>query len=542
MLKRLFKRTSAYLLFLILVSLLFSCSTMRLRPFVSSPVIRVGIVLDADEISFEPNEGMLITTKEQGQRYRSEQTELWSVRVGESVQPVKYRLLVLETEQEKQAKKAAARYNDDGIQTEILQIGDVLSIDGKTIAGTPRYQVVLQQIYDNREDAELSKATRKLTDAKIISDTSVSGDIILTSPKGDDLVVKDAVRLSGPEFTIHNIRVGEGFHWSRQETRTYRGELEFRISRSGKLVAINVLPLQEYLMGVVPGEMSPSFPMEALKAQAIAARTFFLYNFGRVHRDDPFDVCADVHCQAYVGTKNQNDKVARAVQETEGLVLQHNGELCTTPFSAMCGGHTEHSHNVWNGDPLPCLAGVFDVLKPEMVQAKFDLSLEDNARTWIESSPDVFCNIDKGGNPSYAQYAKKFFRWQETFTRQELERNIHRYTGTEFGSLIDLQPVSRGVSGRLIELRIVGTTNTFTIGKELRIRKAMTPKTLYSACFVIDKVGSGNMPDKFVLTGAGWGHGVGMCQIGAALMAEGGKKADDILRHYFTGAKIKALY
>ena len=538
-------KTLLYLALFSLAAIMLSCSSLQLRPFASSPVIRVGIVLDADEISFEPNQGMLITTKEKGQRYRSEQTDLWTVRVASgSGRPAAFRLLLDEFDDEKPAKEAVAQYKDDGVETELLVVGDVLRIDGKTVAGSARYQVVAQQLFDTRDDAQLTKATNEnLADASVISmGEDVAGEIILISPKGDELAVQDAVRLSGPQFTIHNIRVGEGFHWAQEETRTYRGELEFRLSPGGKLSAINVLPLEEYLMGVVPGEMSPSFPLEALKAQAIAARTFFLYNFGRVHHNDPFDVCADVHCQSYVGTKNQNDKVERAVRETRGLVLQHNGELCTTPFSAMCGGHTEHSDNVWSGDPLPYLKGVYDVKHPEAVEAKFSLTEEDNIRKWIESTPDVFCNIDKGGDPSYAQYAKKFFRWQERFTRQELEANIRQYTGRTFGSLVDLQPVSRGVSGRLIELRVVGTTDSFTLGKELRIRKALSPKTLYSACFVIDTAGNGDLPDDFILTGAGWGHGVGMCQIGAALLAERGKNAGDILRHYYVGTKIKSLY
>lgn len=531
----------------VLFSLLFfSCSQIQLTtPQVYSPIIRVGVVQNADEIAFQPGAKMYISTKKAGERYKSQQTDVWKVRVDRSsLKPAKVRLQVDEFSDKAAARKEAQRLAAIGIKTRIEQAGDELWYEGRIIAGKKRWRLLVAKEFANEEEARLyQQQNAALAKTRFITEESLSGDILLISPKGDQLALRDAVRLSGPEFTIHNVQVGEGYHWSRKETRTYNGELEFRIDKNGRLTAINVLTLEEYIKGVVPGEMSANFPLEALKAQAIAARTFFLFNFGRVHANEPFDVCATVHCQAFVGTKVNNAKVEKAVRETRGVVVLQNGELCTTPFSAMCGGHTENSENVWIGGPQSHLRGVFDVLNAGPIESRFDLSNEQNARTWIESLPTVFCNVQKNGNPEYAAYAKKFFRWQVSMSRSELEKNIENYSGKEFGSLVDLVPVSRGVSGRIIELRIVGTKDSFTIGKELRIRKALSPNTLYSACFVIDKKDvSGKLADEFIIKGAGWGHGVGMCQIGAALMAEKGGDAKTILQHYYSGTQIKRLY
>lgn len=529
---------------LAVVLLLASCSHMRpqLQP-VKSPIVRIGLVPNAEEIRFQPESRIYITTKESGDRYRSEQTDIWTVRINKgSLESRQYRLQFGRYRTKAEAREKIQELKEKGIESEINQIGDELWFEGKTISGTILYQVLETQSYPSLEDAEKLKRTAGYENTQVIGNASaLEGEIILISPKGDELAVKNAVRLSGSPFTIHNVKVGEGFHWSRQESRSYHGELEFRINSRGGLSAINVLPLEDYLQGVLPGEMSATFPLEALKAQAIAARTFFLYNFGRVHTRDPFDACADVHCQVYVGTKNQHEKIEKAVRETRGLVLIYDDELCSTPFSALCGGHTENVENVWSGDPQPFLKGVFDMEYPERVRDKFDLSREQNVRTWIESMPDVFCNIKTHGDPSYASYARAYFRWQVSFTQEELSRNIIAYTNVPIGELLELKVVSRGVSGRIIELHAIGSQDSAVIRKELNIRKAMSPTTLYSACFVVDRLGDPQHPE-FVIKGAGWGHGVGMCQIGAAIMAEENKNAGEILSHYYTGTKVRRLY
>ncbi|MDZ7315098.1 MAG: SpoIID/LytB domain-containing protein [candidate division KSB1 bacterium] len=528
------------------MTFLCSCAALHMQPAVGvSPIVRVGIVTNADEISFQPSGTMHIVASSGAANYKARQKDVWKIRIPPgSVSPAKLRLQMETAYNRTDAKKAAQRYEAAGILVNIIESDDQLALGNNVIAGKLRYLVCSRQEFSSSAEAEAYRsANPQLTNARIVPvERSASGTMILVSPKGEELALRDVVRLSGPRFTIHSVKVGEGFHWSRQESRSYRGELEFRLSADGKLTAVNVLPLEDYLMGVVPGEMAPDFPKEALKAQAIAARTFFLYNFGRVHQNDPFDVCADVHCQVFVGDRDLKERVIEAVTETRGLVLTVNGELCTTPFSAVCGGHTENSENVWSGGPFSHLRGSFDHDQRQILAQKFDLSNEDNVRLWIESRADVFCNTEKSGSPSYAAYAEKYFRWQERFTRMEMEEQIRRFTGRTFGSLVDLQPVSRGVSGRLIELRIVGTADTFSISKELNIRKALSPKTLYSACIVIDKIGGGQLPEAFVIKGAGWGHGVGMCQIGAAMMAERGRPAEEILRFYYPNVQIQELY
>ncbi|MBN1481899.1 SpoIID/LytB domain-containing protein [candidate division KSB1 bacterium] len=542
-----FIRYISSVIFILAVSIFFSCSTISFQqrqPL--SPIVRVGIILNAEEIEFQPNARMTITPKQDGKKYRSDQTDVWSVRVNKkSVSTSPYRLLLGEFKTKSDAKKANKTFQEQKIKTEIVQRGNELWFGGKLIAGSSSFRLLVAQTFESKKQAEdVQRGHIAFKDASVIpGDDPLTGELILISPKGEHLTVKDAVRLSDAPFTIHNVKVGEGYHWSRQEERTYHGELEIRINKDGNLVAINVLPLEQYLLGVLPGEMSATFPLEALKAQAIAARTYFLHNFDRVHQDDPFDVCADVHCQVYIGATESEDKIIKAVRETRGLVLMHNDMLCSTPFSAMCGGHTEDSGNVWSSETIPYLRGSFDIENPERIESKFDLSQEDNARKWIESLPEVFCNIKKSDSPPYANYATKYFRWEMSFTRQELQANIESYTGQKFGDLIDMRAKSRGVSGRIIELEIVGSANRLTIGKELRIRKALSPTTLYSACIVFDKIGTKNgLPTAFLIKGAGWGHGVGMCQIGAAIRAEKGFDANEILSFYYKGTRIKQLY
>ncbi len=527
------------------VPLLFNCAALHMQPAVGvSPVVRVGIVTGADEISFQPGGTMHIAAAEANETFRAKEKEVWKIRVDAAdVTPPRVRLAVETCFSRAEAVKAAQPLENAGIAVRIVESDDQLALGSRIIAGRRRFTVCTRQEFATTAEAEaFCAANPLLSKARAVPvERSASGTMILVSPRGDELAIRDVVRLSGPRFTLHQIKVGEGFHWSRTETRTYRGELEFRITPDAKLIAVNVLPLEEYLAGVVPGEMAPSFPREALKAQAIAARTFFLYNFGRVHQNDPFDVCADVHCQAFVGEKSGTEAVNEAVWETRGLVMMYNDELCSTPFSAVCGGHTEHSENVWSGGPYAYLRGTFDRSDRDRLESKFDLSNEENARVWIESRPDVFCNVEKGGSPAYAAYAQKYFRWEERFSRRELEEQIRRASGRSFGELIDLQPVRRGVSGRLAELRVVGSSDSFILSKELNIRRALSPKTLYSACIVIDKIG-GTPPDSFVIKGAGWGHGVGMCQVGAAMMAERGWSAEKILKHYYAGIEIRELY
>jgi stage II sporulation protein D len=383
----------------------------------------------------------------------------------------------------------------------------------------------------------------------------------------------EPVRYSKASFELNDVTIGINFHWERKEDQQFKGSLKI-IIEDGKLTAINILPLEEYLISVISSEMSATSSFELLKAHAIISRSWLLAQIekgkalqenGKLYqsisettdeyirwydREDHlnFDVCGDDHCQRYQGiTRQSTPLVERAVNETRGMLLMNDDEICDARFSKSCGGIAETFENVWEPEMHPYLQAIID--NPQTPEGfDTDLTQEANADQWIRNAPPAFCNTTDREVLSqvlndYDQETKDFYRWKLTYQQADLAELIARKSGRNFGQIIDLIPVERGKSGRLKKLKIVGTKLTLTIGKELEIRKTLSESHLYSSAFVVDKQNIENgVPGEFVLTGAGWGHGVGLCQIGAAMMGAKGYKYDEILLHYFRGASISKEY
>ena len=372
-------------------------------------------------------------------------------------------------------------------------------------------------------------------------------------------------------FTLHNVTIGISYHWERQEEQTFTGKLKL-ITDGENVIAINILPVEDYLVSVISSEMSATSSLEFLKSHAVISRSWLLAQIENrdrknVHkslqqnfttdenciirwydREDHklFDVCADDHCQRYQGiTKASNPSVAKAVKETEGMVLMYGDEICDARFSKCCGGVSETFDTCWEDKDYPYLQPVIDNSENNDIP---DLSIEENAEKWIRTTPAAFCNthdekVLKQILNNYDQETTDFYRWKVKYSQKEISELIHRKTGIEFGDIKDLIPMQRGKSGRISRLKIVGTLRTVTIGKELEIRRALSESHLFSSAFVIDKTEvAGSVPSEFTITGAGWGHGVGLCQIGAAMMGEKGYSYDKILLHYYRNAEIKKVY
>lgn len=405
------------------------------------------------------------------------------------------------------------------------------------------YQVLLTESFESQEQAKLYKISiREKTNSEIvrIAATEPQGTLRFTNLDNDyRFDSRETVRLQATEIEIAKVEVGSGFHWESEESRSYRGAIEFVLDADGLITVVNEVRLEEYLKGVVPSEMPAGFPYEALKAQAIASRSEAINKSGLRHPYAPFDLCDDVHCQVFSGTSRAAESTDRAVESTRGIFLLYRGGMAQAFFSGVCGGHTENNENVWLVDARPYLRGILDHSVNRLGNS---LQQADNVKKWIDSTPDVYCNLTGSDTPSYLSYAKKYFRWQVTYQRPQLEAILRKQTGENFGSLVDLVPLRRGVSGRIIELEVVGTKKRFVIRHELAIRQALAQNTLFSSCFYVSKKGGRSLPDSFVLHGAGWGHGVGMCQAGAAVMADSGKYFDEILTHYFSGVYLKKLY
>ena len=372
-------------------------------------------------------------------------------------------------------------------------------------------------------------------------------------------------------LVLHGVTIGVDFHWERKEDQVFRGSLRL-IAEGDKLTAVNIVSVEDYLISVISSEMKATSSEEFLKAHAVTSRSWLLAQISKSQslkspgkkynsftstgeeiikwydREDHenFDVCADDHCQRYQGiTRASAPAVVKVINDTYGEVLTYGGAICDARYYKCCGGVTEIFENTWEPENHPYLQGLIDNPRPPQ-RFNTDLSDEKNAREWILGFPDAFCNTSDKQVLSqvlndYDQETNDFFRWKVVYTQEELGSLVRERSGIDFGIIAGFTPLERGPSGRISRLRIEGSKKSLIIGKELEIRKTLSKSHLYSSCFVVDREEDSD-GIRFVLHGAGWGHGVGLCQIGAAMMGARGYSYRDILMHYFRGAGFEKLY
>ena len=323
-------------------------------------------------------------------------------------------------------------------------------------------------------------------------------------------------------FVLKNVRIGIGFHWDRHEDQEFAGSLEIRNNPDGTQTAINTIDLEDYLCSVISSEMNANSPMELLKAHAVISRSWAIRAIAQKPHEqmvngkmvNDFDVCADDHCQRYEGLTRMNERAVEAVNATRGQVLMFGDEICDCRYYKCCGGRTEIWRTCWEDIDVP----------------------------YIQS---VKCDYCKSPSPKvlrlvlndYDQETKNFRDWKVSYTTEELSEIVRTKSGIDFGEIIDLIPLHRGASGRIDSLKIVGTKRTEIIGKELKIRYWLSKSCLYSSWFEVNK--SFNIQHStFNLIGHGWGHGAGLCQIGAAVMASEGYSFEEILAYYYVGSRL----
>jgi stage II sporulation protein D len=402
---------------------------------------------------------------------------------------------------------------------------------------------------------------------------SGGGHLALSGSDGQELARAPEIRLA-PEgkatFTLRGVTIGINFHWERKEDQTFEGGLRLLAGAGDTLTAINDAGVEQYLKSVISSEMSAQAPLELLRAHAITSRSWLVAMLERQkrfrnvggparrgresteeivrwydredHRD--YDVCADDHCQRYQGiTKIIAATADQAVRDTRGVFLVHGGEICDARYSKSCGGRSEVFASAWEDLSVPYLATVSDAgVEHPLVCSEAD------AERWVEASPEAYCNTTDGSIlrqvlPSFDQETTDFYRWTVSYTQEELAALLSKRSGIDFGAVHRLEPLQRGPSGRITRLRIAGSRRSVVVGKELEIRRWLSPSHLYSSAFVVQtEGGTQGIPARFTLKGAGWGHGVGFCQIGAAIMAARGFQAEAIVKHYFRGAELKKLY
>lgn len=528
-------------LLLVFIALIISKCAIIPPPSVSylGPKVRIGIAENLESLAFKTNDmidiwdqnGQLIAENVQGER--------WLVKLEDATAVnLKYRLLYRQVNDREVADRLLTLIEDHG------QAGVIKPIKSKMLRGREwgvdyLYQILLKPIFDTENEAEQYQkylADQFSTTVLPFFDSRPKGKVVLLSEDtGDRFQSPGLIEVRGDLFAF-KVSAGEGYHFEEKVERIYRGELEFWIDRSGKLTVVNELPLEVYLKGVVGSEMHPNFPLEALKAQAVTARSYTLARIGNQHRLSPFDFCDEVHCHVYGGVDRESPQVNEAVDRTRGQVLMYNDHICDTYYAGVCGGHLENNEHVWSGESQPYLRGHLDSERRDSFPDNY-LMDESHVRQWIESSPNVLCNTTRKSVPEYLEYTRKYFRWTVQYSGSELTHIVINKTGQDIGSLSEIIPVERGVSGRLKKIMLRGTKKTVTIEKELEIRRVLSLNYLYSSCFIVDRAGN-----DFVLKGAGWGHGVGMCQTGAAMMALEGFDYSAILDHYYKNSKLSKWY
>jgi SpoIID/LytB domain protein len=413
--------------------------------------------------------------------------------------------------------------------------------------------------------------TNRLTSG--FSANAAPGGIVLCDAAGRVVGRSPHLRIKGggrTTFDLFRATIGSRFHWERSENQTFRGNLILLSQADGAMAVINEVPLEDYLESVISSEMNASAPGEMLKSHAILSRSWLLAALrrkkepqkmpgeaaaiagreGEVVRwygreeHDLFDVCADDHCQRYHGvTRITSPGVRHAVRETRGIVLTWGNEICDARYSKACGGLTEEFETAWDNARRPYLTSVTDAPVPYP-----PVTTEQEAARWCLSAPGAYCNTkDKAILekilPALDRETEAFFRWTVEYSREELEEILCEKSGFDFGRLQAIEPLARGPSGRISRLRITGSKMSMIVGKELEIRRWLSRSHLYSSAFVVQVAGAAGLnPERFVFHGAGWGHGVGLCQIGAAVMASRGVSAEQIVGHYFPGTTLERLY
>jgi SpoIID/LytB domain protein len=365
--------------------------------------------------------------------------------------------------------------------------------------------------------------------------TTENDKIKIADSKGESFILDDKFVLQSSNesstLTIKNVPFGVGWWWEGKEDRIYEGEVHIYKTEENKFEVVAHLLLEQYLKGVVPYEIGPDSPLEALKAQAVAARSEAIIALtSKLYSGEHYDLTSDVECQVFSGNRRRTAKSDLAVEETKSLILSENGKPINAYYASNCGGHSELIKNVWGDRPAPesYIISQFDWEE----QNELDVSVEENVREWIFSNLSSYCNPNL--NRELPEWSQNNFRWKRELTFDEVAKMTSK--GNELGNLLDVEILKRGTSGRAYLAKFIFENENVEVKGELKIRQMFSPP-LRSSCFVVDKTENG-----FVLHGAGWGHGVGMCQSGAITMANSGKSFEEILNHYYRKSELLRIY
>ncbi len=516
------------------------------------PLIRIGLLEGYEKIDFKIKGGFRLTKLDGTPILTNHHSDLkWRSKPESKVQEARFTYCVMADvfPTEMEAIQGCKKYDAKNIHTAIQKIGGAIMFNGREIGNNTRYRVLVGN-YSKEQDAVRAMSTVESTTPRVVR-LRLAGTLGKMEVYDSEAQVTEVVDIGfriepespETEVMLFDVKVGSGFQWEKEENRSYRGTVEIRFDNEGKMEAINELPLDLYIEGVLPSEMPSDFPLEALKAQAVAARSETISMIGTKHLNDQYHLCAHVHCQAYSGVTKRIESASQAVTETTGEVMRYGHDLAEAKYCANSGGHTENFENVWAAPAVPYLIGRLDADDATRKKWKLDLRREEDVRGWIDSKPQV--NSNPAGITHVASLLRlsKNFRWEVTISRRDLEDILRKKRGEDIGTIYDIIPILRGVSGRVLEVELLGSRRNLRIKKELVIRRALSPTALQSSCFYVTaEVDSNGVPTEFTLKGAGFGHGVGMCQTGAGVMALKKKNYRAILQQYYPGVSIDRLF
>ncbi|MBN1543481.1 SpoIID/LytB domain-containing protein [candidate division KSB1 bacterium] len=504
------------------------------------PRVRIGMIQSADSISFRCSHPFQATDLGGQVLFAGQADKIHTFEILDAV-PAKIdfavRLAIAESRAD--AERIQRNLTEKSIATELWNPGIVLEIE-ETKVDNREFWIVTEPFSSRVMADAFTRAYELAGEAVVVNKIieSASGRVRI-----GDYAVPGGIRIEPQDeghIFLQDVTVGIEFHWQHKRTQELPGVLEIGINNNGKLLAINELDIETYLISVNSSEMTAENPIELLKAQTVAARSTILATMGKHHYDSSFHLCSDDHCQCYHGIANISNASQKAADATCGETLFFNGRVCDARYAKICGGVMENYESVWDHRRVPYLVeGVDGKEKIEL-----PVNSEEAAKALIDASPDVFCNTQKYRITSPLPYdSTELFRWTVTYTRAELQELLENKLEEDFGELVDLIPGERGASGRLINLDIIGSKKSIRIGKELAIRRALSKSHLYSACFYIEReLEENGMVRAFHLHGAGWGHGVGLCQVGATVMAQLGYEYREILAHYYKRSELLKAY
>ncbi len=510
------------------------------------PQIRVGIIQSADKVDFRCNKNFNLTNAANQTLLTGIANHPYRLTIHAATPAqIEYQVRAAIEKDPTLAQKRVAELSRQGIQAQMRTVGLSLELNQRRIDNR-EYWVVIGG-FATREDAVAFKNAQPDAGEYVVVENILqpaSGEI-----ECNGQTLGATVRIVPEKFdedtqiTVADVMIGIQFHWQRYEDLDYRGIIEVGFNNQGRLVVINELSLEDYLVSVNSSEMTPDCPLGLLEAQTVVARATVFATMGKHHYNTSFHLCSDDHCQCYQGKKREQAISRQAVINTWGEVLMYGDEICDARYSKICGGIMEDYANVWENRHIPYMVAGIDSDQPI---EPYPANTEAAARKLIDSNLPAFCNTQLYQLPprlANLYSTQNLFRWQVSYGREELEEIIRDKTNEDIGELQDILPLARGASGRLIYIELVGTKKRLKVGKELEIRRLLSRSHLYSSCFYVEKeLADDGRVSRFILTGAGWGHGVGLCQVGATVMAMKQIPYQQILSHYYKDSRLVQLY